>query len=284
MKITNLRGYWLEANEATFDALVKAGYSIYDHRETDTYETMFTGINNDCVIYIDKDGAFLNGTLEQNNGETQAFHHQGNFYTINGEWEKELTYGEDEHKERWLKKGKNTNGSISTISNGRDSNLRSTDSNIPDKEKKGIDDTEAPELTFDEHQKAVEPFLITEAKRELKINEDGYLSPKDAIQFMLGGGECMEDAWSYKWNGKRFENNNGYPLLNFTTLKPKPKPKDPHADIKARYAEAKEAEANGGLVVKVFHKDKPRMSILNPIWSPIEDYELRFFKLVEVVK
>jgi hypothetical protein len=187
----NLNGYWFEANKETFAALLAAGCkkctseARYDQNK---YLEVIRG-----VIYN-----LADTDLERSS--KQAYHHNGNFYTIDGGF------------------------------------------------------AEEKELTYDENQKAVEPFSITEVEQSI-VQETFTVTKADVGDFSTsftisnGMSSMSPEAFIHTLGEMAGKSLGGIKGLRFdVTIE---KEADLYADIKAEYEKAKEAERAGGPIVKL---------------------------------
>jgi hypothetical protein len=213
-----LSGYWFEANEETFNALVEAGYKIY---------TTWGHFEDEHVMLVDEEGDIISASNPpydwNNRGLKQAYHHNGEFFTCNESGEILGRFLEEK--------------------------------------------AEFPELTKGDKVVVRKPKWM-----------------KSRIDAPIGFGH------EYDWDhlndfGKDFVKDLYENSKDFTVtwkLKEKPKPKDPHADLKKR---KQELEALGYVVKREYLSDKgfcgwfpiPKDEINQ--WCNDVTYQLKVYKL-----
>jgi hypothetical protein len=146
-------------------------------------------------------------------------------------------FGKDEHRERWLKTP------VKVVNNDELSTEFEKELTYGETQSAMSGDTTKIKTIHVKAQGHKEPFPA--------LQPNGYLKPKDAVRFMIDGGECVDtNGYAVRFGSSFFLNQKEGRMWTFDFLKPKLKETDSHADIKARYAEAKAEEANGGLIVK----------------------------------
>jgi hypothetical protein len=246
-----LNGYWFEANKETYYALIRAECSEFGGH---TYE-----LGLEWGYWRIEGKAIIACGVDAIKKHKQAYYHNGEFYdtdpagSTNGEF-----FGSP----------------VAAVLNAQ--------KRKPFKEE--------PELTYEEQQNVAHgldekvPFPAMDEIEWVMVKAPEWYPVEfryDNCGIKIPAMDISKE--DFEFCKKLYENSKDFTVTWEL--------KDKHADIKAEYAAAKEAEKNGGPIVKVFSKNKMSMANWNEanfvkidgkeqlVWSDAFDYKLRYYNI-----